>query len=135
MKKFYFLLLLAGTFYSAQQNEIKVNLLKIADISYERKLMPQWSAGQHGGTGLIKDSDEYKNKIFLKTFTRWCPLNNANMSKIYFQLAYIHNEDIYCGNDTSSRNELNNAITSGLVYKFVVWKNWSVDMYFDLGRT
>jgi len=42
-------------FYSAQQNEIKVDLLKIADISYERKLMPQWFAGQHVGTGLIKD--------------------------------------------------------------------------------
>ncbi len=55
MNKFYFLLLPAGAFYSAQQNEIKINLLKIADISYERKLMPQWSAGQHVGTSLIKD--------------------------------------------------------------------------------
>jgi len=86
---------LPALFNSAYQNEIKVNLRKIADISYERKLMPQWFAGQHVGTGLIKDSDEYKNKIFRKTFTRWYPLNNANMSKIYFQLAYIHNEDIY----------------------------------------
>ncbi|GEM_PF-2133387 len=86
--------------------------------------MPQWSAGQHVGTGLIKDSDEYKNKIFLKTFTRWYPLNNATMSKIYFQLAYIHNEDIYYGNETSSRKELNNAITGGLGYKFGIWKNW-----------
>ncbi len=66
MKKIYFLLLLAGTFYSAQQNEIKVDLLKIADISYERKLMPQWSARQHGEPASLKIRMSIKIRFFLR---------------------------------------------------------------------
>ncbi len=57
------------------------------------------------------------------------------MSKIYFQLAYIHNEDIYYGNDTSSRNELNKALPVAWVTNLQFEKTGVLICTLTSGRT
>ena len=122
----------------AQNNEAKINLLKIVDVSYERRVAHHFSAGLHAGTGLLKLSDDTQNRLFLKGFGRYYPLKNQNFNKVYFQLSFIYNHDEYF--EPSDPNVSHHVgmydkagVLAGLGYKFLIKDKFTIDIYGDLG--
>lgn len=138
MRIVFITLFLCSSTIIAQNNEVKINLLKIVDVSYERILAHHFSAGLHAGTGLLKLSDDTQNRVFLKGFGRYYPLRNQNFNKLYLQLSFIYNRDEYF--QPSDPNVSHGVqmydeagVLAGLGYKFLIKDKFSVDIYGDLG--
>ena len=138
MKKIYLLLLLSfSSLVFSQNNEVKFNLAKLLDLSYERKLSHHFSAGMHLGTGIVTQQD-VRNRLFLKSFGRYYFLNNQDFSKLYtqFSMVYFHDEyfpskDPNISHSVGLYDEL--GITGGIGYKFLIIKKFTIDIYADLG--
>lgn len=122
----------------AQKNELKTNLLKIPEISYERRLTHHFSAGVHAGTALYKLSDDTQNRIFLKTFGRWYVQKNQDFSKFFLQLSFMYNrEEYFPSSDPSVTHRVGMydeaGLLAGIGYKFVIKERFTVDVYGDVG--
>lgn len=138
MKIYAFLFVFCSSAIIAQNNEAKINLLKIVDVSYEYRIAHHFSAGVHAGTGLVKLSDDTQNRLFLKGFGRYYPLKRQNFSKLYLQLSAMYNWDEYFPpSDPNVRHRVGMyeeaGILAGLGYKFMIRDRFSVDVYGDLG--
>lgn len=138
MKYFTVFCLMISTFFFAQKNEVKFNVIKILDLSYERKISEKFSAGAHLGTGILSLDDKTKNRLFLKTFGRYYLLKNQDFDKLYLQLAYNYKKDEYFppkDPNTSSRTGMyaETAITAGAGYKFLIKQKFTIDLYIDVG--
>jgi hypothetical protein len=121
----------------AQKNEVKINLLKIGEVSYERRLNDRFSAGLHAGTGLFKIGDE-QNRITLKGFGRYYMSKDQNFSKFFLQLSFVYNRH---ENFPSSNPDIwhrvgmydEAGILAGLGYKVLLNEKFTVDLYLDVG--
>lgn len=137
MKYLLVFLNLVPLYSTAQKNEVKFNALKIADVSYERKLTDHFSAGIHLGTGLIKH-DKYQNKLFFKSYGRYYALKNQDFNKFFIQLSYAYNSDHYFAYQDAAgtypaRTHNEYSIMGGVGYKFLFYKRFTLDLYVDVG--
>ena len=137
MKYLLAVLMIAPLYCVAQKNEVKLNALKIVDVSYERKLTDHISAGLHLGTGLFKH-DTHQNKFFVKAYGRYYPVKNQDFHKFFIQLSYAYNSDHYfayqdAGGSYPARTYNENALMGGVGYKFLFIKRFTLDMYIDVG--
>lgn len=132
------LFLVCSSAIIAQKNEVKSNLLKFPELSYERKLAHHFSTGIHAATGISKRSDDTQNRIFLKAFGRYYVQENQDFNKFFLQLSFLYNRDeFFPSSDPNVRHRVGMydeaGVLAGLGYKFIIKKRFSIDVYGDVG--
>lgn len=131
------LFLLYSSAIIAQKNELKINLLKIGEVSYERRLNDRFSTGLHAGTGLFKIGDE-QNRFTIKGFGRYYMSKDQNFSKFFLQLSFVYNRHEYFPSsdpDIWHRVGIYDqaGILAGVGYKVLLNEKFTVDLYIDVG--
>lgn|SRR5690606_17352524 len=131
------LFLLFSSAIIAQKNELKINLLKIGEVSYERRLNDRFSTGLHAGTGLFKIGDE-QNRFTIKGFGRYYMSKDQNFSKFFLQLSFVYNRHEYFPSsdpDIWHRVGIYDeaGILAGVGYKVLLNEKFTVDLYIDVG--
>lgn len=137
MKRLVILFIFFCSFAAAQRNELKINLIKLMDVSYERKLSPRFSAGIHLGTGLFPN-DDLQNRLFLKGFGRLYIMKNQDFNKLFLQASFIMRRDEYFPPSAPNTSQFvgkknETGITGGFGYKFLIKNNFVIDLYIDAG--
>ena len=131
------LFLLFSSAIIAQKNELKINLLKIGEVSYEHRLNDRFSTGLHAGTGLFKIGDE-QNRFTIKGFGRYYMSKDQNFSKFFLQLSFVYNRHEYFPSsdpDIWHRVGIYDeaGILAGVGYKVLLNEKFTVDLYIDVG--